>query len=124
MQFIKAAPGFDNTAGYAELQCYQPYDIEYQEFLDGLDESVTPQGHRFATLRIGAETYAEHTTSLAAFGLSHTVFSAECTVYLQTNSGVWDDFNAIAKHRTGKQRSESGGAWLDLEITVTELDEV
>jgi hypothetical protein len=124
MQLIKAAAGHDNTAGYAELVCYQPYDIEYAEFLDAIDESVIPQGNRFATIRIGAATYSEYTAVLTAFGLSHTVFSANCTVYLQGNDGVFDDFNGVAKHRTGKQRTDSGGAWQDIEITVTELDEV
>lgn len=124
MQLIKAASGHNNAAGYVELECYQPYDIEYAEFLDAADGSVIPQGARFATLHFNVQTYAQLTATLTAFGLSATVFSADCTVSLQLDTGTFDDFNGNATHRTGKQRSDSGGAWLDVEITVRELDEV
>jgi hypothetical protein len=121
---IKAASGHNNAAGYVELQCYQPADIEYAEFLDALDLSVIPQGGRFSVLRFNTATYAEMTAILTAFGLSHTVFSANCTVSLQDNGGTFDDYNGNATHRTGKQRSDSGGAWWYTEITVRDLDEV
>lgn len=121
MELYQAAAGNNNAAGLVDVECFSERGMEYPEFLDALDGSVIPQGALFVVLRINALKYSTYITELAKFGLSSTVFSANCTLRSQKDDGSWANYNGIATHRNNRTRSESGGMWLDTEIIVKKL---
>lgn len=120
----KVAVGHNNAAGLSTItpQPRNPSDIQYPEFLVGLDGSMIPQGNQFAELLFAALSYSEYTGVLAKFGLSATVFSAACTVRLRTDGDLYQNYNGIASHTTGKQRGY--GFWKDFTITVGWLEAI
>lgn len=117
----RVAVGHNNAAGLSTLspQPRNASDIAYPEFLDGLDESVTPQGKPFVELTFNALSYSEYAIVLAKFGLSATIFNADVTVRLRTDIDAYSNYNGVAKHRTGKERGY--GFWRNFTITVAAL---
>lgn len=126
MSRYQAAPGHNNAAGLRDLdpQCRNDADIQYPQFFDAADGSVIAAGSAFVELTFSVVRYSQYTALLARFGLSTTVFSAECTVRLHTDPGAWANYNGTAVHRTGKTRGQAGGIWRRFTILIKKLEAI
>jgi hypothetical protein len=126
MTRYQAAPNHNNASGLQTLdpQPRNNSDIQYPEFFDAADSSTIPAGAQFVELTFSAK-YSKLSALLARFGLSLTVFSAECTVRLHKDDDTWANFNGTASWRTGKTRGPAGGRyWRGFTIIVRKLEAI
>lgn len=130
MSGYMVAIGHNNSAGLALLdpQPARLVPLAYAEIIYGGEGYSSPEGYLQTVLtwsalqRRSATTYDMYGTILSAHGLSLTVTSADCTVYipLDMNASTWVYANVIAQYEQRARRNPN--YWNGLEITYSQIE--